>query len=877
MSAAPKNWQEINALFERALKLSPQDRAAFLENLTCDSAVRAEVLRLLGQHKAPTEFATSPVTRDPQSVSDYQRRSLAPGDLLASRFKVIQFIADGGMGEVYEGEDIELREFVALKTIRQSLLEKPSAVSRFKQEVRLARQITHSSVCRVYDLFRHTFPDGGQIIFISMELLRGKTLSRQLHDDGRFGVEQTLALATQIANALSAAHDAGIVHRDFKPGNVILVPDERCEGGFRVVVTDFGLAVKSVAAIAAADATVSVLGSDGAGTPAYMAPEQIEGRPATPASDIYSFGLVLYEMVTGQRPFEGATPTEAALNRLRKPPIPPSRFVPGLSLVWQTTILKCLEIDPANRFAKVQDVIAELSGAGKSPAAPEAVPAVQDRVLEAAAPKEAIVGRSTEVLALVRGVVSDGLKGYLGQEQDAASPITPQDVRGRPFQLEFTRDEFGQLRAAEIALRLESPDFEPTEQTKKVRVPVQGDSTIQTFLVTPRLAGQLVMNLEVLRGEEVVVSRSIRVQAALPGGVVSQAKEIISIPLTIIVQPGEVTVATKTRIDEALQTATAELKATLAADRDKTSWALETREKLAELLKTEGGTIERTLAADATGTAGPTGKEENLLEKIMREGRLAAGDERSPAPLSEHPRKLSRVEYTRLSVPRPQAPARVEAVASDTVVRSESVRKSSLKVLRVAGISSLFLAVLAGTLFFQHRSIQPIANNEVSVPPPRQGSPAPLPSDAARANAPSAITTEKSLRVGQNDLVLGTKSASPLPAKSDQELVISLVEKYKSAYEAGNIQQLKSLWPLMPQEEQTRLEQLFKQPPRHRISLSVEQATLRISGGDAGVNLQQTYARQGTSAVNRRVLSELQLELKKSADGNWYLTSCSVK
>jgi tetratricopeptide (TPR) repeat protein len=191
-----------------------------------------------------------------------------------------------------------------------------------------------------------------------MELLHGKTLAEQLKERGRLGMEESLFVVQQMASALGAAHAAGIVHRDFKPGNVVLVSSTGQQRE-RVVVTDFGLALRSVTS----DETASLpTGQNLLGTPAYMSPEQLEGKPATAESDIYALGLVIYEMVTGARPFQGDTPISAAAKRLSQAAPPPRRFEATLSPVWERTILRCLERDPAKRFGSVLDVSEALTG-----------------------------------------------------------------------------------------------------------------------------------------------------------------------------------------------------------------------------------------------------------------------------------------------------------------------------------------------------------------------------------------------------------------------------------------------------------------------------------------------------------------------------------
>jgi len=276
--------------------------------------------------------------------------ALASGTLLAGRFRIARFIARGGMGEVYEAEDQVLGERVALKTIRADVADDERSMERFLREVHLARRVTHPNVCRIFDVFHH-----GELAFLTMELLPGETLAERIGKSGRMTPSQALPLVVAMADALGAAHDAGIIHRDFKSGNVMLVPDPRRPGETRVVVTDFGLARgRETEGASARPLTKSeaVLG-----TPDYMAPEQIEGRDLTPAADIYALGIVMYEMVTGEPPFRGETPLSVALKKLQEAPPSPRRAVPELPALWERTILRCLERRPADRFASTAEVV----------------------------------------------------------------------------------------------------------------------------------------------------------------------------------------------------------------------------------------------------------------------------------------------------------------------------------------------------------------------------------------------------------------------------------------------------------------------------------------------------------------------------------------
>ncbi|HZH16935.1 MAG TPA: protein kinase [Archangium sp.] len=318
--------------------------------------------------------AVEPTLSGPVPVPS-PRQAFAEGTEVAGRYRVERFLSRGGMGEVYAAEDLSLHEPVALKTVRPELAATPEALLRFKRELRLARRVTHPNVCRVFDIGEHeVIPERGtpyRIVFLTMELLAGRTLHEQLVRHEKMPPEQVLRLAEQMAGALDAAHAAQIIHRDFKPGNVMLVPAPPVAGGLRAVVTDFGLARGE---LLEGDGSASREGHI-VGSPSYMSPEQLEGLPLSPASDIYSFGLVLFEMVTGRRPFVAETPTAASLMRLRQAPPSPLELVPELAPSWEAVLLRCLERQPGARFATASEVIAALRSGEPTPAFASPTPA----------------------------------------------------------------------------------------------------------------------------------------------------------------------------------------------------------------------------------------------------------------------------------------------------------------------------------------------------------------------------------------------------------------------------------------------------------------------------------------------------------------------
>jgi eukaryotic-like serine/threonine-protein kinase len=354
----PKLWETVKTLFHAALERPPAERTAFIEQNCSDPDIRREVATLLEGYKEAGSFLSAgKLDSEPKTETG----RLHPGEILAGRFNILHFIAAGGMGEVYAAEDLELRERVAIKIISPEILKASSAVARFKREVQLARKVTHPNICRLYDFFRHQHKDAHDkepdLIFVSMELLEGETLSARLHRQQRMRTDEALPMVTQMAAGLAAAHRAGVVHRDFKPGNVMLVGSGVPEST-RAVITDFGLAVRQTGSEAQSTVTSQqVL----AGTPAYMAPEVVKGETATSACDIYALGLVMYEMVTGRLPFQGETPMSCAVKRLAEPPVSPRQLVPELPRVWERSILRCLELEPAARFSSASDVPRALS------------------------------------------------------------------------------------------------------------------------------------------------------------------------------------------------------------------------------------------------------------------------------------------------------------------------------------------------------------------------------------------------------------------------------------------------------------------------------------------------------------------------------------
>ena len=258
--------------------------------------------------------------------------TFARGDRLAGRYRVERFVARGGMGEVYAARDLELDTTVAIKTLRQDASLDAGARERLRREVEIARRVTHPNVCRLHDLAQHTDPDGTSHLLLTMELVDAPSLAEVLHRDGAIPPARAQALATQIAAALAAAHAVGVIHRDLKSANILVEP--RTGASPRLVVTDFGLALPHGGAGAIA------------GTPTYMAPEAARGEKATPAVDVYAFGVVLWEMLAGAPPAERSSIAEVR-EAIAAPPL--RAKVPGVDPRLASLVDRCLDPDPTRR------------------------------------------------------------------------------------------------------------------------------------------------------------------------------------------------------------------------------------------------------------------------------------------------------------------------------------------------------------------------------------------------------------------------------------------------------------------------------------------------------------------------------------------------
>ncbi|MCI0436244.1 MAG: serine/threonine protein kinase, partial [Gemmatimonadetes bacterium] len=304
--SSPERWARIERLFKEALDKEPGERQAFIER-ECgdDAALCDEVLRLLRAHESSDDFLTS---LDAQHAAALLKSSPArepDHPTTIGPYRVISPLARGGMGIVYLAADDRLARRVALKCLPSWLRADPSSRERFITEARTASALDHPHIATVHDV--GDTPDGG--LFIAMAYYEGETLAQRLAR-GSISVEEALTVAVQVADGLSAAHARGIVHRDIKPANVLVTP-----GGV-VKILDFGIA--KVAGSSATATGVRI------GTVAYMSPEQTRGEAVDARSDVWSFGVMLYEMLTGRRPFDGGDES-VIVHAVRSEEPPPMR------------------------------------------------------------------------------------------------------------------------------------------------------------------------------------------------------------------------------------------------------------------------------------------------------------------------------------------------------------------------------------------------------------------------------------------------------------------------------------------------------------------------------------------------------------------------
>jgi serine/threonine-protein kinase len=346
MALTAEDWSLVRSAFESALNQPEPRRQEYLaREYGSYPAIVSYVLRLLANHREEDDNTGSVPGGDKAQV-------FRPGQIVSGRFRIVRWLGNGGMGQVFLAYDEKLSVSVALKTLHPNLASNPEFVHRFRREITVAREVSHPNLCRIFDLVIHVQGEA-EISCLTMEFLKGECLSDFIARNRPLGPREALTLLTPIAGGVDALHDQGIVHRDLKPSNVFLV--EKPGHDPRVVVTDFGLARSHKDALFESQAGTRV------GSPYFMAPELLSGGRPSIASDLYALGLILDEIVTRTPAFDTASLPGFYYSKFHSGPVPPAQRSKDIPAHWQDAILRCLDINPDARYQSCAQLVAEIT------------------------------------------------------------------------------------------------------------------------------------------------------------------------------------------------------------------------------------------------------------------------------------------------------------------------------------------------------------------------------------------------------------------------------------------------------------------------------------------------------------------------------------
>lgn len=340
--------------------VSEEDLLVFA--LEGQASFSAEMQQKIHEHLDVCESCTSCVAEARRELGSCQNgpssghvRLLRRGDLLSDRYRITRYVASGGMGDVYQAQDTRLSDTViAIKTLNIAGAGEASAISRLVREAKVALKVSHPQACRVHHYDVHLLPrHQGEVHFLTMEWIDGVTLSDHLEAHGPLSLPEAKAFSLQVLSALAAAHKSGILHRDLKPSNIMLRQNnsESCE--INAVIMDFGLAKP----LFESGDQLTPISSAFLGSAKYASPEQLMAEKLTPSSDLYSFGVVLFEALTGQLPFRGSGALETALMRVDEPAPQMSMPQAGVQIDWQRLVARCLERKTNKRFESAEALV----------------------------------------------------------------------------------------------------------------------------------------------------------------------------------------------------------------------------------------------------------------------------------------------------------------------------------------------------------------------------------------------------------------------------------------------------------------------------------------------------------------------------------------
>jgi serine/threonine protein kinase len=365
----PERWQKIEQLYHAALEREESQRTAYLHKVCAgDNALQREVESLLAQEKRGDALLESPAMEVAAKMLGQERGQSMIGCQLGS-YQVVSLLGAGGMGEVYQAHDTKLARDVAIKVLPEAFAHDADRLSRFQREAKMLAALNHPNVATI-----HGLEQSGGTSYLVMELVSGETLADRVKRDGPVPIGEALAIVKQIAEALEAAHEKGIIHRDLKPANVKLTPEGK------VKVLDFGLA-KTFAGEGGQDfsnaPTLTTMGTEDGrilGTPAYMSPEQARGKPLDKRTDIWAFGCLLYELLTGQPAFRGETLSDTLAKVLEREPDWKALPTETPAKV-QDLLHRCVEKDVNRRLRDIGDgrieILDALAGTARQDVSPE--------------------------------------------------------------------------------------------------------------------------------------------------------------------------------------------------------------------------------------------------------------------------------------------------------------------------------------------------------------------------------------------------------------------------------------------------------------------------------------------------------------------------